>query len=329
MSQEWRHILRIKCYCFKENEKNLVVDLNSEKYKRLLSNYSNDLKKYYRMNDNNIPGIRNYYFDPDKSYINKNTVDDSFYKDLVIFLNKQEKIIFNKSENQYKYFETVDRGKGIRVVCGDEEFHILSDQFGFSAPKVKNKYPYDLYLSLSKDDDKFKDVARWISYSRTIGGSFLWPLKLCTTHKNTFKYEYNYRRGGTVNKCPSLQDRVDLALYEVYCYYNNPKIFPKTVLSKYVNKYSYSKKWFDHFDSFKKYVDYFCFKGTFVNDNYEVLDITSKNEDVINENSYMLYRKKPKIVKGLITDDELMVILENLSYNILSRSKNMLGGKND
>lgn len=306
----------IKCYCCGDRNKNKndVFVKDSEDYKKWLDTYTKDLENYVNRTD--VLSVKKHYQDPDGSYYFKNK---EFFTDLTDFLNKQENDHI-KEENRYTYrFEKEDYKRGICVRKNNETlFYLRSDQFGFSAPTPDDReYPYDLY-SKSDDKDKCKKIATWISNTRTIGGSFLWPLKL---NKTSFHREYNQARGGknTSKNNYFMQDRVDLTLYEVSCFYdkdNKQKKF-KTKLSTYIEKYKYAKEWFEHFENFSTYVKFFCFED-FVIGN-EVKDMTRNNNEKITEDSYLETRKKPffKQPQDITT---ISNILDTLSQNVLNRS---------
>lgn len=207
-----------------------------------------------------------------------------FYDDLRKFLIEREDKLGCKT---WKYILN-ESGQGIDVIDkeGERITTLISDQFGFSRPTSdKYKHPYDIYLSKNLDnrENAINQVCEWIYYSRTIGGSFLWPKEIWN--------DYNDLRGGhkfskemsddTYEKSPStkqgkgfhsyhLEDRVDLTLLEIYLFYNRNKnvelnrcwthaklsIIGEDVLCK----------WFEHFRSFEKYVDFFRF-NSFVYNN--------------------------------------------------------------
>ena len=155
-------------------------------------------KEYYSINKKNEKEYKNYlnwlaeqpnnpYIDPDSN--NKYKRNPKFYQDLCLFLNKREQKLEQKLGRNYKYyFDENDKevyGIQVREIKENEErlvFYLKSDQFGFSRPSVEQKYIYDVYLDLNKSNGKKKDeainyIANWISETRTIGGSFLWPME--------------------------------------------------------------------------------------------------------------------------------------------------------
>ena len=223
-----------------------------------------------------------------------------FYKDLAAFLNEQEDVYKPEQEELYHYEPCEEKPFGIEVTDnkGELQFYLKSDQFGFSRPSTdqKHKYPYDIYLEKCKEEkigkeDSVNKVCKWIYYSRTLGGSFLWPTDIHCKNR----VGYNPDRGGTKDSKEShyIEDRVDLTLLEVFLYYRQedyPEEWEKTILKRHVEKNKeIADRWFGHFGSFENYVDFFCFKG-FVDTNNgyyipksiingEPLNIDSRNND--------------------------------------------------
>lgn len=286
-------------------------------------------KEYYSINKENKKEYRDYlnwlaeqlgkqpenpYIDPDSNYKNP-----KFYQDLCLFLNKREQELEQKlCEKNIYYFNENDKeiyGIQVKEIVENEEklvFYLKSDQFGFSRPSEdERKYIFDVYLDLNKSEEKKKikainNIVNWISNTRTIGGSFLWPME-----KNKKGYwiqnpAYNQDRGGSKKSIASkdgglsyyLQDRSDLTLFEVKNYYSNQDkcnnklyegvngkrkcLFSNIDLSPWQNM----KKWLDHFRNFETYVEFFGFKldgetKSFVNDKYEVRNIFPFKKDEV------------------------------------------------
>ena len=321
----------IKCYCCGDRGKkeNYVYPIGSKEYENWLNEYIADLENY----ETDASNVKDHYHDPDRSYYLKNK---DFFKDLTNFLIKQEdNCKYINKENKYSYrFEKQDYRKGICVLKDEDElFYLRSDQFGFSAPTSEKRHPYDLYLK-TNNKDKHKKVAEWISNTRTIGGSFLWPLPLKIGRKASFHKEYNENRGGKIDSSNRyyMQDRADLALYEVSCFYNRDKKleeFKRTKISTYIEKYDYAKEWFEHFESFSNYVKFFCFED-FVDEDYNVIDMTQTDKKTpITSDSYQKTKSNP-FFKQLQTkepkeiEETMFNILDTLSKNVIERSKRML-----
>jgi len=158
--------------------------------------------------------------------------DENFYMDLAEFLTKalNSKYEFekpNKPNKSDKPFAIRFQDSNPPSENPDAKYiYLRSDQFGFSAPRASMawngeiSYPYARYLSVNLDDNKGADekekrrfVAECIYETRTIGGSFIWPIvntsgKWCST--------YNKERGARTY----IEDRVDITLHEVSCFYD-------------------------------------------------------------------------------------------------------------
>lgn len=255
----------LKCYgCNKE-----VYQINSCQFNHWVDEYKKDLESYIKSDA--APRV---YSDLDSSY-RKDWDDHSFFYDLVTFLNEREKEMKNSLQGGFAY--RFSEGKGIGVFDKDNDkeeplFWLRSDQFGFSAP-IKGgcypNYPYDLYLDLyikehgNKDEAKDKaieQVIEWISRSRTIGGSFLWPIQ--------FWENYNKARGGKVIHTARdektkrkndhyIQDRVDLTLWEIKNWYSGNGM--NDILERC--KESNLEQWLGHFKNFKTYVEFFKYES--------------------------------------------------------------------
>lgn len=205
------------------------------------------------------------YNDPDA----KKSWNKWFYDDLSKFLNERE----DKLGWKYRLNKS-DLGYVIDVIDENDEFFttLKSDQFGFSRPTPDNNHPYDIYLSKNMDnrENAINQVCEWIYYSRTIGGSFLWPKEIY--YKNRSEGGYNSSRGGTIlsNESHYIEDRVDITLLEIFLYYHRGEYkdyWEKTILCRFVKKNKeISTRWFDHFVSFENYVEFFRF-DSFVNKN--------------------------------------------------------------
>lgn len=229
------------------------------------------------------------YVDPDETYRSEKYPNNNFYPKIVSFLNKREQEIINK-EQRWKYTlkskpDGTEIPLGIHANYRGKSICLRSDLFGFSAPKGvypkesawDNRYPYAKYLMESTAEGKCQQVANWIWRTRTVGGSFIWPVKIewyqkyATGIQPIWSSWYNTNRG--VNFY--LQDRVDLTLFEVMHYYDH-----KTNGSIHLKEYAYTDDvlymdlkrasnptsgipymqiWLDHFDSFDTFVKFFMF----------------------------------------------------------------------
>lgn len=241
------------CKTYIVNKENKRFEYNDWKEK-----YTNFLIKYYKNEK-----CESVYNDPDS------VRHKEFYEDLTIFLNAREE---EKLKGKWSY-EFDLNNDGIKVKDKDDKwlFTIFSDQFGFSAPNNNKdkKYPYDIYAIIS-DYNKatLEEIADYIYFARTIGGSFLWPID--------GGKGYNKRRGGKkTSKGYYIEDRVDLTLLEIKNYYegNNNSIYLKNYLSNDM------KEWFDHFGTFEIYVDFFIL-NSFVDKNYMPIPLVKNSKDI-------------------------------------------------
>lgn len=217
----------------------------------------------------------------------------------------------------------------------NDYLYLTSDQFGFSAITKEDrtwsplKYPYAIYERCYKGDKSLIGDTIW--YTRTIGGSFLWPKVKC---RRNWQSSYNLNRGVS----SYIEDRVDLTLYEIkefYDEYSVEKDYEKIkdkLSEKGSNllKYSdaeYIYKWLSIFKNFKTYVDFFCFDD-FVNkedDEYYPKDIfTGKS---ITKDNISEYREKGKskykFIQNKATKNDLEKAFINLIIWTKDRSKNM------
>ena len=285
------------------------------------------------------------YSDPDEVNNNINYVKNSeFYKALTYFLCSKEKIQ-ESCDFVLEFKEPTDLEDKSRKKPGDrtitvqkdenDYLYLTSDQFGFSAISNENqtwsplKYPYAIYERCYKGDKSLIGDTIW--YTRTIGGSFLWPKVKCVRN---WQSSYNLYRGVD----SYIEDRVDLTLYEIkefYDEYSVEKDYEKIkdkLSEKGSNllKYSdaeYIYKWLSIFKNFKTYVDFFCFDD-FVNkedDEYYPKDIfTGKS---ITKDNISEYREKGKskykFIQNKATKNDLEKAFINLIIWTKDRSKNM------
>lgn len=250
----------IKCYIVKN-------DCTLFSYKEWKKNYTNFLKEFYQKETWN--SREDCYNDPDNS-------SDYFYKDLVVFLNNSEERLKGKLNERYKY-EFSGNPYGISVFDASNKsmfpiFYLKSDQFGFSAPSKDKNHPYDKYLQYSGSDSEksIKKVIDWIYYSRTLGGSFLWPMEQSKYGYWKSNPYYNMIRGGKMNNNERyyIEDRVDLTLLEIEQLYKreeDKKYIEKNRLYSCYEKEKNMKKWMNHFETFDNYIDFFCLQMFLIN----------------------------------------------------------------
>lgn len=279
------------------------------------------------------------------SYIDPDSVSDvkkiSFYNHLTCFLNhqenyleKKEKFFFvppsearlTKQEKEYNQYKDKQDESIITVIQDNKiQFRLKSDQFGFSAAETKyvnNKYPLAKLLRLcqnseSEEQDKVKKrITQYVKNTRTIGGSFLWPVPL----EGNRDFCYNRLRGRW------LEDRVDLTLLEIKHAlegrYDNGECASDMLYNQYRNEKTHIKTWLEHFGTFPEYVEYFMLEP-FIAENgmpINIIDGKPLNEDYIKE-----YREqyKRQHLKNLEEAEEICAMLRPLEIMILKRSKRM------
>ena len=310
------------------------------------------------------------YSDPDEVNNNINYVKNSeFYKALTVFLKCSKKKIQESCDFVLEFKEPTDLEDKSRKKPGDRSItvqkdendylYLTSDQFGFSAISNENQtwsplmYPYAIYERCYKGDKSLIGDTIW--YTRTIGGSFLWP----KADQKGWSSLYNTNRG--VNSY--IEDRVDLTLYEIkeYLDYRNKR---KQGLDKEkpINNLLFNviedaekkeasacknckdkdecdkdkchkvegnelQKWFSLFENFETYVKIFGFYD-FVNkedDEYYPKDIfTGKS---ITKDNISEYREKGKskykFIQNKATKNDLEKAFINLIIWTKDRSKNM------
>ena len=279
------------------------------------------------------------YSDPDEVNNNINYVKNpEFYKALTCFLNCSKKKIQESCGFVLEFKEpTKSRKKpGDRTITVQKDendyLYLTSDQFGFSAISNENqtwsplKYPYAIYERCYKGDKSLIGDTIW--YTRTIGGSFLWPKVKC---RRNWQSSYNLNRGVS----SYIEDRVDLTLYEIKEFYDE-YVYKKEasdLKDKLKNKGSILLRdsdaeaiynWLSIFKDFKTYVDFFCFND-FVNEEYYPKDIfTGKS---ITKDNISEYREKGKskykFIQNKATKNDLEKAFINLIIWTKDRSKNM------
>ena len=281
------------------------------------------------------------YKDPDEV----SGLNYEFYGEITKFLKKQQERYsicfdyewkFEEPESEKKYPE--DRTIALKKSEDDDEayLYLTSDQFGFSAneniydnknDRLKKQYPFVKYVENYGGSDSLVGETIW--YTRTIGGSFLWP----KVDQNGWRSLYNENRGvGSY-----IEDRADLTLYEIkefydeYAYKKDDSDFNRVInkgsilLNDDDAKYIYD--WLSIFKNFKTYVDFFCFDD-FVNkedDEYYPKDIfTGKS---ITKDNISEYREKGKskykFIQNKATKNDLEKAFYNLIFWTIARSARM------
>lgn len=192
------------------------------------------------------------YMDPDNSSV-------LLYRDLACFLNKREKQV-ERLNGKFSYELSFDPF-GIKVTDDTKDvWYLKSDQLGFSAIGGI----YQTYIEKAPDrEEALRQVSQCIFVSRSLGGSFLWPMDKKEDGGWISNPQYNKTRGRK-----PIQDRVDMTLLDIRnCFFETKGSW----LLKQYNNRQYMKKWMDHFidpegepsrrpeSGFEKYIEYFCF----------------------------------------------------------------------
>lgn len=334
-----RELEELKCYacngkvcqmCYTCNE--VVCQKDSCQFKDWADMYKKDLKSYISR-DATWHNVQRYYSDPDSSY--KKKTDHSFFCDLVKFLIRREEEMSDCLQGSFKYRFIEDEGIEVSGTYSKGEemqpFYLRSDQFGFSAPTNRKAHPYDLYIAKHENKDKaIEQVKKWISMSRTIGGSFLWSKSPDDSARNSFYAKYNMRRGGTItcNRSKYIQDRVDLTLWEIKDWYNSKHnggegiLERQSILVRCSEKKTDIEQWLLHFGDFETYAKYFMFdKSQFVDKSYNPINIiTGKSDAPIGEEN----GKNPEpAITFFMEFASLETMLNTLNEKIVKRSIEM------
>ena len=282
------------------------------------------------------------YKDPDEV----SRLNYEFYGEITKFLKKQQERFsicfdyewkYEEPESEKKYPE--DRTIALKKSEDDDEayLYLTSDQFGFSAidddtwnPK---KYPYAKYLY---NGGNKAQVAWTVWYTRTIGGSFLWPK--VQDNREYWVSTYNTKRGVGNNPVHVdddfyIEDRVDLTLYEIKEFYeayikskdcdsvNCDSVKKNMSKDSLILRYSDSEEifiWLSLFGTFENYVNFFCFND-FVNNidgKYYPKDIFS-GESINNEN-IKEYRDKTGKTYKFIQRNACKEDLETAFINLIA-----------
>ena len=320
----------MKSYCWGKEGKE-----ETEKYEFV--------KKYAEWIENPRQG-KCPYSDPDG--VNENNVKNiGFYTNITSFLNNRCQEFTDKSRLEVENIRFLlptgikkdePEPKNRTIVVEGHNLYLTSDQFGFSAneniydnknDRLKKQYPFVKYVENYGGSDSLVGETIW--YTRTIGGSFLWP----KVDQNGWRSLYNENRGvGSY-----IEDRADLTLYEIkefydeYAYKKDDSDFNRVInkgsilLNDDDAKYIYD--WLSIFKNFKTYVDFFCFDD-FVNkedDEYYPKDMfTGKS---ITKDNISEYREKGKskykFIQNKATKNDLEKAFINLIIWTKDRSKNM------
>lgn len=110
------------------------------------------------------------------------------------------------------------------------------------------------------------DVGKSLTLSRTIGGHTLWPCH---------RFSINQAKA-------SVNDRMDITLLELKDFYENPVSIKAIYSLKLREAFVRDKEWLMQFESFIGFCDFFMFKNSFVNKNYDVIMF----EDIYEHNRF-------------------------------------------
>lgn len=305
-------------YCALGKDGNIVNKIESDDINDWKTNYISGFNKGYTTFLDKPLDVKSVYCDPDKTY--GKSYKHHFFEQLAIFLSNREKDEELAKNLNGKYVYKFVEGEGIEVSGTDkdgvkiESFYLRSDQLGFSAPSNEKAHPYDLYIMKNKcSDEAIKQVADWIIASRTIGGSFLWPVP--------FYYNYNPQRGGKITSSRRyyIQDRVDLTLREIYFWYKDKN--KSTIMTRCDKENSNLRIWLTHFKDFQTYIKFFCFED-FVNDEWYPIDIIRGEKC---EPEWERNEQKPKVeITEELCINKIEGMLERLNSSILNRSAKMV-----
>lgn len=234
------------------------------------------------------------YCDPDDCY--------EYYKDLCIFLNKQEEARMN---GQFSYSESKEPF-GIKVTNkkGEIVFVLHSDQMGFSAPQRNGNHPYDWYLKHKEYNECSRNnVSKWIYYTRTIGCGFIWPKEIKTQDKTWNNHiPFNNVRG----RLSCEQDRIDLTLDVIRKFYFG-EIGNRPAFSEGKQMYKWLSRFGEGDNGWRNYINFMEFTP-FVDDYYIPIGLQITKEEFKNKDAW-----------GSRGD-----ILELVCSLVTKRSKNMI-----
>lgn len=290
--------------------------------------------------NNKIDYVKNHeFYNKLTDFLNRKDVKIDSHAPDFLRINKLEKP--KQDESKGKPYDrtisiTLNTSEG-NTSEGELHLHLTSDQFGFSAidddtwnPK---KYPYAKYLY---NGGNKAQVAWTVWYTRTIGGSFLWPK--VQDNREYWVSTYNTKRGVGNNPVHVdddfyIEDRVDLTLYEIKEFYeayikskdcdsvNCDSVKKNMSKDSLILRYSDSEEifiWLSLFGTFENYVNFFCFND-FVNnkdDKYYPKDIFS-GESINNEN-IKEYRDKTGKTYKFIQRNACKEDLETAFINLIA-----------
>lgn len=277
-------------------------------------------------------------------YVDPDCIDDintPYYNFLTEFLKKRESE--SCYENKFSFVPpknaklTTDDEKNLKdndeykiVVKQDDEelFRLTSDQFGFSGNEGiyqqtygHLKYPLARINYLSKSESNESKVERkqvlnilidYVQNTRTLGGSFIWPVPKKSEGYRNSKYNLNRGVGSYI------EDRVDLTLLEIKHAldgeYNKEQYKDDILFTLYQNNTDGIRTWLEHFETFEKFIEYFMFDN-FVENGMPINILTGK---AICEEEVEKYKNRTSQIKKLNLN-ELLNMIERLENMIIKR----------
>lgn len=297
-------------------------------------------------------------------YIDPDCVEDvgktDFYNDLTDFLNERERSCIEEKDRYLylppleapgtaKWLENHEEWRGLTdkmdekkttvLKNGERLFCLTSDQFGFSAfegiyeKENYERYPLVNLLCSCREKCKAEQkevigrITEYVKNTRTLGGSFLWPVHPEGNKKR--ECSYNKRRGvGNY-----LEDRVDLTLLEVkhaldcagekkrdYKEYEKSDI----LYDLYGDDNTHLREWLEHFGTFTEFVEYFmlepfCKMRPTAEGSYEYIPVNIIDGRGIEEKEETGNTVKVRDLRG----KEILNMLDRLEGMILVRTANM------
>lgn len=126
------------------------------------------------------------------------------------------------------------------------------------------------------------DIAwKIVNKCRTIGGHLLWP---------RMSHGINPSKAASGKGGYGISDRIDIALYEIKCFLDK-KIDSKVYNSALRNSLCSNEqngKWFGNF-TFSDFCDFFLLKGSFVDENYDIIWFADPGIGKIDEQIMLCY----------------------------------------
>ena len=243
-------------------------------------NYFNDVNYNYLEDESFKMEQRK---DPDKLSAK---LYDAFYhqflENIYMYPNRTIRINIGSYQKYDKAQKTTEFGYSYYVIEANKPYkqkHILS--IDYIGPSI-----YWAKEIAELNNDEIKSI---LETSRTLGGHIVWERGLQSGQKTV-----NQAKGGECHN--GLWDRIDwtlLILYRWYSCLNNNTIIKKKekIISELKDQYSLiedeinrveglidafecSKDWFAYFNDFQGFIDFFKLRDSFVDENYNVIELT-------------------------------------------------------